>query len=328
MSEKPMGFNRRVPKGPKFSRNIIARALNISYFTPRMDMLPDIPHGRPVLIAGPTASGKSSLALEVAERHGGVIVNADAIQVYANWRVLSARPSEEDERRVKHYLYGHVDRNAQYSVGHWLREVEPYLSGSERPIIVGGTGLYFTALTEGLADIPETPSEIRREAEYRLKSEGIEALLAELDRQTLERIDHRNPMRVQRAWEVQQSTGRGLAMWQDDTPPPLLHLDECVAIVLDAGKTWLDARIEHRFETMIQKGALEEVRANLAHWDPSLLSSKAIGATELVAHLKGQTTLHEACQAATTATRQFAKRQRTWFRSRMKGWQWVRANAL
>ncbi|WP_238366735.1 tRNA (adenosine(37)-N6)-dimethylallyltransferase MiaA [Mesobacterium pallidum] len=279
-----------------------------------------IPADRPVLIAGPTASGKSALALEIAARQGGVIVNADALQVYGNWRVLSARPSAEDEAAAPHALYGHVPWDSAYSVGHWLREVAPLLTGPERPIITGGTGLYFAALTAGLAEIPATPPEVRAEADARLAAEGREALLAELDAPSAARIDPLNPIRVQRAWQVLRSTGRGIAAWQDDTPPPLLPLPSVTPILFDVDRDWLNARIARRFDAMLDAGALEEARANLPRWDPALLSMKAIGAPELIAHLKGEMTLDEAREAATIATRQFAKRQRTWFRARMKDW--------
>ena len=285
--------------------------------------MPDLSHlspDRPVLIAGPTASGKSALALRIAQDHGGVIVNADAIQVFANWRVLTARPSRHDEARVPHLLYGHIPGDAPYSVGHWLREVAPLLRGGARPIIVGGTGLYFSALTEGLAQIPALPAHIRPEAEARLRAGGLASLLADMDAATLARIHQRNPMRVPRAWEVGRGTGRGLAAWQDTTPPPLLPLSQASAILVDAPKDWLNARIARRFDTMLAEGALEEARANLATWNPDHLSAKAIGAPELIAHLQGQMTLAAAQEAATIATRQFAKRQRTWFRARMRDW--------
>ena len=180
------------------------------------DLVKSLDRERPVLIAGPTASGKSALALEIAARTGGPVVNADALQVFADWRILTARPSGEDEVRHPHALYGHVPGTQAYSVGHWLRDVAPLLDGPA-PVIVGGTGLYFTALTEGLADIPETPDHIRAEAMARTRAEGSQALLAELDAATAERIDRANPMRIQRAWEVLTATGRGLADWQDDT---------------------------------------------------------------------------------------------------------------
>ena len=285
-----------------------------------MPDLTQLTSDRPVLIAGPTASGKSALALRIAEAQGGVIVNADAIQVFANWRVLTARPSAQDEARVPHLLYGHVAGDAPYSVGHWLREVAPVLRSGPRPIIVGGTGLYFTALTEGLAEIPTLPDHVRPEATARLRAGGIGALLADLDEATLARIDRQNPMRVQRAWEVWHGTGRGLAEWQDATPPPLLPLSDTVPILVDAPKDWLNARIAGRFAAMLAEGALEEARANLASWTPDHLSSKAIGAPELIAHLQGRMTLAAAQEAATIATRQFAKRQRTWFRARMRDW--------
>ncbi|MDD9740794.1 MAG: tRNA (adenosine(37)-N6)-dimethylallyltransferase MiaA [Marinovum algicola] len=283
---------------------------------------------RSVLIAGPTASGKSALALEIAERQGGVIVNADAIQVFENWRVLTARPGAEDLARARHVLYGHVAWDAAYSVGHWLREVAPLLSGPERAIIIGGTGLYFAALTEGLAEIPATPPEVRAEADARRLDQGHDALLPEIDPETRARLDTRNPMRVQRAWEVQRATGRGLASWQDATPEPLLPLAQAQALRVDVERDWLNARIARRFDLMLAQGALDEARANLARWDPALLSFKAIGAPELIAHLHGEIPLEDAREKATIATCQFAKRQRTWLRSRMKAWQGVEAAAL
>lgn len=285
-------------------------------------MIPDgLSKERPVLIAGPTASGKSALALEIAARDGRAVVNADAIQVYGNWRVLTARPSAKDEAVAPHLLYGHVGRAQPYSVGDWLREVAPLLDHA--PVIVGGTGLYFSALTEGLAEIPATPPAIRAEGD-RLRAEGgLPPLLAELDPETLSRIDRANPMRVQRAWEVWRATGRPLAVWQDETPAPLLAATDAECLVFDAPKDWLTPRIERRFDLMLSEGALEEARANLPDWDPALPSSKAIGAPDLIAHLRGEMTLDQAREAATIATRQFAKRQRTWFRSRMSAWRKV-----
>lgn len=282
----------------------------------------DISPDRPVLIAGPTASGKSALAMRIAREGGGVVINADAIQVYADWRILTARPSPADEAEIPHRLFGHVPFDAAYSAGHWLREVAPLLRGPGRPIIVGGTGLYFSALTEGLADIPATPPEIRARAEAIRRDEGPEALARALDAATRARIDLRNPMRVQRAWEVLNATGRGLAEWQAATPPPLLPPGAAAALVLAPGRDWLNARIEARFRAMLEAGALDEARANLAHWNPARPSSKAIGAAELVAHLRGEMTLAAAAERATVATRQYAKRQRTWFRSQMAGWAW------
>ncbi len=281
--------------------------------------LQEIDRERPVLIAGPTASGKSALALEIAERQGGVVVNADALQVYANWRVLTARPPDDDLARAPHALYGHVGRYEDYSVGHWLRDVATLLAGPERLIVTGGTGLYFTALTEGLAEIPPVPAEIRAQGDGMDRAE----MLAALDAETRGRIDSANRARVQRAWEVLAATGRGLAGWQDDTPPPLLPRAQAQPILVDAPKDWLTPRIERRFGLMLDAGALEEARANLDDWNPALPSSRAIGAPELIAHLKDEMDLDTARVAACIATRRYAKRQRTWFRARMKGWERV-----
>ncbi len=288
----------------------------------------DIPSARPVLIAGPTASGKSSLALAIAEQAGGQIINADALQVFENWRVLTARPSDADEARAQHKLYGHVPRNADYSVGHWLRDLKPLLHEGQRPIIVGGTGLYFSALTDGLVEIPAIPEDVRAEANARLAHEGLSSLLAELDPTTTARLDTKNPMRVQRAWEVRRATGRSLSDWQDNTPPPMLPLSTVTPLLIDAPKDWLTPRIERRFDLMLDGGALDEARANLTSWSPTAQSAKAIGAPELIKYLKGEMTLDAARTAAIIATRQYAKRQRTWFRARMRDWQILAADQL
>ena len=274
----------------------------------------------PVLIAGPTASGKSGLALELAERQGGVIVNADALQVYACWRVLTARPSAADEALVPHRLYGHVGRDQDYSVGHWLREVAQVLASDARPIIVGGTGLYFTALTAGLAAIPAIPAMVRAEGDARRRAGDVAGMLAGLDPATRAAIDPQNPARVQRAWEVLRATGRGLADWQAATGPALLPLARAQALVLAPDPAWLGARIDARFDAMMAAGALDEVRAQLPHWNPAQPSARAIGARELVAYLRGEIGRDHAVALARIASRQYAKRQRTWFRSRMAGW--------
>ncbi|NUB43387.1 tRNA (adenosine(37)-N6)-dimethylallyltransferase MiaA [Fertoebacter nigrum] len=280
----------------------------------------DIPAERPVLIAGPTASGKSALAAAIVEQGGGVIVNADALQVYARWHLLSARPSAAEQAGLPHRLYGHVGDAQPYSAGHWLREVAGVLAEGLRPVVVGGTGLYFMALTEGLAIIPPTPAAVRATGDAWLAAGGLAEMIAALDPATRARTDLQNPARVQRAWEVLAATGRGLAAWQADTPPPLLPLAQVEPIVLRPDPGWLGERIDRRFDAMLAAGALDEVRAALPGWNPALPSAKAIGAPELIAHLRGEMTLDAAAAAAKTATRQYAKRQRTWFRSRMGGW--------
>ena len=287
--------------------------------SPLRELSPDMP----VTIAGPTASGKSGLALAIARAQGGTVINADALQVFDGWRLLTARPSEADLNAAPHALYGHVPFDGSYSVGHWLRDVTPFLSGPSRPIVVGGTGLYLTALTEGLADIPATPPGVRAEAD----ALSLHELRLGLDPATAAKIDLANRARVQRAWEVLRSTGEGLAIWQDRTPSPLLPLGSAVAVVLDAPPEWLSPRIEQRFDLMLAQGALEEARAMLPKWDPGHLSSKAIGAPELIAHLQGAIDLATARDRAIIASRQYAKRQRTWFRSRMKSWIWHPASA-
>lgn len=275
---------------------------------------------RPVLIAGPTASGKSQLALAIAEAHGGRVINADALQVYARWRILTARPGVTELARAPHALYGHVADHAPYSVGAWLADLAPLIAGGERPVIVGGTGLYLTALTEGLAPIPATPPEIRAEADARLAREGSEKLLAEIDAATRGRIDTRNPARVQRAWEVLRTTGTGLAQWQDRPHPPLLPRRDALRFVVHAPPERLGPRIAARFDAMLRDGALDEVRSNLGDFQPKAPADRAIGAAELAAFLAGRMAFEAARDRAIITTRQYAKRQRTWFRARMTDW--------
>lgn len=280
------------------------------------DVLDIVDPNTPVLIAGPTASGKSALALAIAQAQGGVIVNADASQVYDCWRVISARPSIQEIAQAPHMLYGHVDARSSYSVGHWLREVSQILAQQQRPIIVGGTGLYFNALTVGLADIPPVSQAVRSNA----NATPLDDMVAALDAETASRIDLNNPRRVQRAWEVLMATGRGLADWQDTTPPPVLELSQCHAIAVHADKDWLHARIVRRFDQMLEQGALDEVAAVLETYDPTLPAHQAIGVPELVCYLKGKLTLDVARMDAIIATRQYAKRQRTWLRKNTYNW--------
>lgn len=281
--------------------------------------------GQPILIAGPTASGKSALALELAEALGGAVVNADALQVYSCWRVLTARPPDEDLARAPHFLYGHVDPSEEHSVGHWLRDVSGLLERLRgKPMIfAGGTGLYLSALLDGLADIPPIPGHVRRRARLALETRGLEALaeeLVRLDPSSRDRVDLRNPARVQRAWEVIRATGKPLARWHAEQPEPLLCAGECARFVINWPVEDLNARIDRRFDAMVAQGALEECRAMLSAWTPDRPGHRAIGAPELIRHLRGETTLAEAIDMAKRETRRYGKRQRTWFRSRMSGW--------
>jgi len=267
----------------------------------------------PVLIAGPTGSGKSALAMDLAARDGRLIVNADALQVYDCWRVLSARPSVAEEAALPHALYGHIGRDQDYSVGAWLREVAGLLT---RPVvIVGGTGLYFRALTEGLAEIPPIPAAIRAEADALRLSGEVDVMRQALDDATAAKTELLNPVRVQRAYEVQRATGRGMAAWQADTSAPLLPLCDAQTLVLQPTVSWLDARIPRRTFVMLDEGALDEARAALPHWQADRPWARAIGAPELVAHLRGESTFNAARDAAILASRQYAKRQFTWFRN-------------
>lgn len=278
--------------------------------------LPPIPPDRPVLIAGPTASGKSALALRIAQDSGGVIVNADAAQVYDCWRVITARPSQAEEAAAPHRLYGHVRWDQPYSAGHWLREVRMILAEGLRPIITGGTGLYFAALTEGLAELPPIPPDIRARAD----AMELAALRDQLDTATAARIDLQNRARVQRAWEVLTTTGRGLAEWQDATPPPDLPLGAAVPLLLEPDRDWLEQRIRRRIARMLAEGAVDEAAAMDRHYDANRPAFRAIGVPELISYHRGTYGLDEACERMAVATRQYAKRQRTWFRARREHW--------
>ncbi len=288
---------------------------------------------KPLLIAGPTASGKSALALALAQRFGGAVINADSQQVYRDWRILSARPTPGDEIQAPHFLYGHVALDAEYSAGAWLRDLAGVLEQCRardlRPIITGGTGLYFKALTEGLAPIPPIPPDFRAAAEAELQRLGLArfaARLAERDPETAAALDRANPARLLRAWEVLETTGTGLAEWRRATSPPLLPLDRTVAFALTPPRPWLQARCDARFDAMLEQGALDEVarvmaRVKAQRLDPALPGMKALGAPQLMAHLAGALSLDEAVTRAKTATRRYAKRQLTWARNQMFHWQ-------
>lgn len=282
----------------------------------------------PILIAGPTASGKSALALGLAERLGGVVINADSQQVFRDWRMLTARPGVAEEARAPHRLFGHVALTCDYSVGTWLREVAPVLGEARETgraaILVGGTGLYFKALTEGLAPIPDCPPKLRAEGAAELARTGLPAFaerLARADPETAAGLDLANPRRVLRAWEVLTATGQGLAAWQAETGPPVLPLAVALPVVLTPPRDWLYARCETRFDAMLEGGALDEARAVLAQGlPPAAPGMKALGAAELIAHLRGEIDIDAAARSAKTATRRYAKRQLTWGRNQMADW--------
>ena len=279
-------------------------------------------HKRALLIAGPTASGKSALALEKARVLLGVIINADAIQVYAPLRILSARPTAEDEARAPHRLYGHVGACQPYSVASWLaearREMEAAWAQGLLPIITGGTGLYFRALELGLAPVPEIPEEVR--AEWRSFTGDLHAELLSRDPAMAAKLLPTDRQRLSRALEVVDATGRSLLDWQKDgqDQAPLQGVT-VERIFIDVPRDELYARAEARFDAMLEKGALEEARA-MAHLDPMLPAMKAIGLPELIAHMRGEITLEQAAINAKTATRNFIKRQLTWWRGQLPGW--------
>lgn len=292
------------------------------------ELILSLNEARPILIAGATASGKSALAIKIAKKLGGVIINADAMQVYEGWQILTARPTKQDQRNVSHLLYGHVDNKEAYSVGDWLRQVTPLLDGNHRPIIVGGTGLYFRALTEGLANIPKIPEEYKKKSSELIQNGKMLDMVADFDEATRSKIDLQNPVRVARAWEVLQATGKSIVSWQADTPPPILNINKCDAILMHSSTHWLNERIKIRFEAMLDNGVLEEITENSQSWDPQLQSSQAIGATQLIEYNLGRISLEKATELAVIASRQYAKRQKTWFRKRMENWRTIIAEDI
>jgi tRNA dimethylallyltransferase len=285
-----------------------------------------------LLIMGPTASGKSALALALAERAGGEIVNADSMQVYRDFRILTARPTPEEEARVPHRLYGHVDAAELYSVGRWLADalaaIGEVRARGRMPIVVGGTGLYFKSLTQGLAEIPAADPELRAALRERAAREGAPALHAELarrDAETAARLEPNDAPRILRALEVLESTGESITALQGETKPPLAP-SEWRGLALTPEREALYAAINARFDAMLAQGALEEVRAFAARGlDPALPAMKAHGAPALMAHLRGEITLVEAAELGKRDTRRYAKRQFTWIAGQMPDWPRVAA---
>ena len=283
---------------------------------------------RAVLIAGPTASGKSALALAMARQSGGIVVNADALQVYEGLRIVTARPSVEEMGDTPHALYGFVDPAARFSTGAWVAAAAGVIASAEgRPLIfAGGTGLYFDALVHGFADVPPVPPQILAEIGAELEGLGPAErgrLLAARDPLMAARLQAPDPQRVARALAVLRATGTSLAVFQDHAQRGLLEGFAVERIVLNPDRELLRLRIAARFEAMFASGAAAEVEAFLARrLDPSLPAMKAIGVPEIAGWLAGELSRERAIELAVTATRQYAKRQRTWFRSRMADWAW------
>jgi tRNA dimethylallyltransferase len=288
-----------------------------------------------VLIAGPTASGKSALALELAQKAGGVVINADSMQVYRDLRIITARPALEEEALVPHRLYGHVDASVNYSVGAWVADARTMLAEARAQnrlaVLVGGTGLYFKALTRGLSAVPQIPPEIRDDVRARLEHDGVEALHAQLahrDPTSAQRLKPRDRTRIARALEVVEATGRSLIDWHREGLPPLLPQGQFCALFLNPGREALYARIEARFDAMLKQGALEEVAHLAARKLDSLLPAmKAHGVPALIRHVQGEITLAEAAAIGRADTRHYAKRQFTWFRHQLPEFEWIRPEA-
>lgn len=286
---------------------------------------------RAVLIAGPTASGKSALALTLAERLRGAIINADSMQVYRDFRILTARPTVEEEARVPHLLYGHIDATESYSAGRWAADAAGALDVVETagrlPIFVGGTGLYFKVLTKGLSDMPPVPAPVR--AEVRAAAEGVagpalHARLAACDPRMATLLRPSDRQRIIRALEIFKATGRSLAAWQEAPGRPLIRPEETLAVFLAVDRAVLRAHIDARFDAMLKAGALDEVRAVMARkLDPALPALKAHGAPWLGRHFSGEISLEEASSGGKADTRKYAKRQETWFRHQVKDWPWL-----
>lgn len=282
-----------------------------------------------MLIAGPTASGKSAVAMDIADACGGVVINVDSMQVYRDLAILTARPDAADEARIPHRLYGYVDAADPYSVARWRQDAAEVLRrlDGRLPVFVGGSGLYFEALLNGLSDVPPIPEAIRTHWRARGREETPMALHAELaarDPLMAGRLRTSDTQRIIRALEVVEATGASLASFQSDAGHGLLQSDRCLKLVLDVPPENLRAQINGRFEKMIAAGALEEVRALAARGlDPALPVMKAHGVPWLMAHLRGEMRLDEAIVRAQGDTRRYAKRQRTWLRQRMAEWSWV-----
>ena len=287
-----------------------------------------------ILIAGPTSSGKSALALGVAQALGGTIINADSMQVYRDLRIITARPTPDEEARVPHRLYGHVDAAENYSVGRWLADVAPTLAAVRRegrlPIFVGGTGLYFKALTQGLSPVPPIPSEIRARIRDRMEAEGPGALHAELmARDPASEVRPSDRPRIARALEVIEATGRPITDWHRDGLPPLIDASQAVKVFLAPERDELARRIDRRFDAMLAAGALDEVRVLAARkLDPLLPAMKAHGVPWLIRHLAGEITLAEAAEGGKNDTRRYTKRQFTWTRHQLPDWTWIANGAL
>lgn len=283
-----------------------------------------------ILITGPTAGGKSALALDLAHRHGGVVINADSMQVYDTLRVLTARPSDQEMGGVPHHLYGHVPAGSAYSTGDWLRDVDALLGllrgEGKLPVFVGGTGLYFKALTGGLSEMPVIADDIRQRLRARLVAEGPEVLhadLAAVDRQMAERLNASDGQRIVRALEVFQATGQSISVFQEKRGPMLIDPDRAEKIVVLPERKRLHARIDQRFGVMLETGAIDEVRALLAK-SPAADAPvmKAIGVSEIAAMLAGDLSRERVIERGSALTRQYAKRQMTWFRNQMdESWQ-------
>lgn len=287
---------------------------------------------RAILIAGPTASGKSALAMALARRHGGLVVNADSMQVYDALRIITARPGPDEEAAVPHALYGHVPAGERYSTGRWLSDARAVLERAQAdglvPVFVGGTGLYFKALTEGIAAVPPVPDQLMQDwrAECALVGAPMaHALLAARDPDSAARIAPTDSQRIVRALSVLDATGRPLADWLSEPPEPaLLALGQCDAMFLDPDRPALYERIDARFDAMLKAGALDEVaRLRAQALDPSLPAMRAHGVPHLIAHLDGHIPLDVAVRRAKGDTRRYAKRQKTWFRHQMAGWRVV-----
>jgi tRNA dimethylallyltransferase len=284
-----------------------------------------------ILIAGPTASGKSALALALAEKLGGVVINADSMQVYRDLRIITARPTIEEEARTPHRLYGHVDAAENYSVGRWCVDAQAALAEVQQAgriaIVVGGTGLYFKALTQGLAAIPPIPADIRAAIRERLASEGVEPLYAELARRDpagAARLKPNDRARIPRALEVIEATGRSLAEWHGEGMQPIFDPEHAAKVFLVSEREELHRRIDARFDAMLAKGARDEVVALDARGLDSMLPAmKAHGVPWLRRHLHGDISLAEAAEGAKKDTKRYTKRQVTWFRHQLPGWDWI-----
>ena len=286
---------------------------------------------QPILITGCTGIGKSLLAIELAKLEKSKIINADSMQVYSSWNILSSRPSDYDEKEVSHRLYGYISHDKEYSVGKWIKDVHKELISDDlRPIIVGGTGLYFNTLLKGISETPLISEDTKKISDYLIRNNPdiMKNILNKYDFNTFNNLDLKNLRRVQRAYELFMETGNGLNFWNSQNLKPLISFSNCKAFVLNADVNFINKRIDDRFDRMIDLGVIEEVKKVFKVFNnEDFPASKALGAKQINSFLNKKKTLTDAINEAKLRTKQYAKKQRTWFRNQFDKWEKINVNS-